>query len=135
VLLLLVAVALVPLADVPPWLPVVAALGVPAAVALAADRVRALGHALVGRYVVVRSGSLNRRREALEADGVIGWNLRATWFQRRAGLTTLTATTAGGRQAVTALDVPEPVAVALAHAAHPQLLGQFLVAQPVRTSR
>ena len=35
-------------------------------------------------------------------DAVIGWNLRSTWFQRRAGLTTLVATTAGGRQSVTA---------------------------------
>jgi putative membrane protein len=127
VLLLLATLALVPLVDAPLWLPVVAALGVPAAVALAADRARALGHALVNGYVVVRSGSLNQRREALEADGVIGWNLRATWFQRRAGLTTLVATTAGGRQAITALDVPEPVAVALAREAHPHLLGQFLV--------
>lgn len=134
-LLLLTAIALVPLADAPAWLPAAAALGVPAAVALAADRARALGHALVGGYVVVRSGSLDRRREALETAGVIGWNLRATWFQRRAGLTTLTATTAGGRQAVTAPDVPEPAALALAHAAHPDLLAQFLATQPVRTSR
>jgi putative membrane protein len=134
VLLLVVAVALVPLADAPPWLPALAAPGVPLSVALAADRARALGHALVGGHVVVRSGSLNRRREALQADGVIGWNLRSTWFQRRAGLTTLTATTAGGRQAVTAPDVPEPVALALAHAAHPHLLRQFLAEQPVRTT-
>ena len=41
-----------------------------------------------------------RRRRILEVDHVIGWNLRATWFQRRAGLTTLVATTAGGNQAV-----------------------------------
>ena len=134
VLLLVAAVALVPLADAPPWLPALAALGLPLAAALAADRVRALGHALVGGYVVVRSGSLNRRREALGTDGVIGWNLRSTWFQRRAGLTTLTATTAGGRQAVTALDVPEPDALALAHAAHPHLLVPFLAQQPVRTT-
>ncbi|WP_036568993.1 PH domain-containing protein [Nocardioides sp. URHA0032] len=135
VLVLLAAVAVVPLLDAPLWLPVLAALGVPAAAALAADRVRALGHALVGGYVVVRSGSLDRRREALETDGVIGWNLRATWFQRRAGLTTLVATTAGGRQAVTALDVPEPAAVALAREAHPDMVGQFLEEEPVRTSR
>ncbi len=75
---------------------------------------------------MVRSGSLNRRREALETDGVIGWNLRATWFQRRVGLTTLVATTAGGRQSVTALDVPERDALVLARAAHPRLLEQFL---------
>jgi putative membrane protein len=133
--LVVVAVALVALADAPPWVPVVAALGLPVAALLAADRARALGHALVDGYVVVRSGSLNRRREALETAGVIGWNLRATWFQRRAGLTTLTATTAGGRQSVTAPDVPEPAALALAHGAHPHLLGQFLATEPVRTSR
>ena len=78
-----------------------------AALALAADRVRSLGHALVAGTSWSRSGSLIRRREALETAGVIGWNLRSTWFQRRAGLTTLVATTAGGQQSVTALDVPE----------------------------
>ena len=41
-----------------------------------------------------------RRRRILEVDHVIGWNFRATWFQRRAGLTTLVATMAGGNQAV-----------------------------------
>lgn len=132
--LLVIAVALVPLAGAPLWLPLLALLGVPVAAGLAADRSRALGHALVGGYVVVRSGSLNRRREALATEGVIGWNLRSTWFQRRAGLTTLVATTAGGRQAVTALDLPEPTAVGLARQAHPQLLGQFLATEPVRTS-
>ena len=35
-------------------------------------------------------------REVLATSGVIGWNLRSTWFQRRAGLTMLVATTAGG---------------------------------------
>ncbi len=133
---LLVAVALVLTlaADLPTWVPVVAALGLPVAALLAADRAAALGHALVAGHFVVRSGSLDRRREAIEVDGVIGWNLRATWFQRRAGLTTLVATTAGSRRAVTALDVPEPIAIALAWEAHPQLVGQFLEAEPVRTS-
>ena len=58
-----------------------------------------------------RSGSLNRHRSALATDDVIGWNFRASWFQRRAGLTHLVATTAGGSQRVTVLDVPEPVGV------------------------
>lgn len=132
VLLLVLVLALVPLADAPLWAPALVALGVPVAVALAADRTRALGHALVAGHVVVRSGSLNRRRDALETDGVIGWNLRATWFQRRAGLGTLVATTSGGRQAVTALDVPEAMAIGLAHSAHPHLIGQFLVESPAQ---
>jgi putative membrane protein len=131
---LLIALLLVVLADAPAWLLVVAALGVPAAVTLAADRARALGHALVDGHVVARSGCLDRRREALAVGGVIGWNFRATWFQRRAGLTSLVATTAGGRQAVTVPDVPEQAALSLAREALPDLLGQFL-AEPSRVVR
>ena len=91
------------------------------------DRVRGLGHALVDGHLVARSGSLNRRREALATASVIGWNLRSTWFQRRAGLADLVATTAGGRQHVRVLDLPEDDAVALAHEAHGALLEPFLV--------
>jgi putative membrane protein len=57
---------------------------------------------------------------------VIGWNLHATWFQRRAGLTDLVATTAGGRQFVRVLDVPADDALAIARTAQPRLLDQFL---------
>jgi putative membrane protein len=95
--------------------------------ALALDRARGLGHDLVDGHLVARSGSLDRRREALATPSVIGWNVRASWFQRRAGLTDLTATTAGGRQRVRVLDIPHDDAVALAHAAQPGLLDQFLV--------
>jgi len=112
--------------ELPRWILVAALLALPVAAALAADRARGLGHALLPRHLVAQSGSLARHRDALELSGVIGWNQRATWFQRRVGLATLVATTAGGRQAVTVLDVPEPTAVALAHRAHPELLDQFL---------
>ena len=109
------------------WLAVVALVALAAGVVLAVDRARALGHALVDGYLVAVSGSLNRRREALATGSVIGCNLRSTWFQRRAGLADLVATTAGGRQHVRVLDLPEDVAVALAHAAHGALLEPFLV--------
>ncbi|MCY7396388.1 MAG: PH domain-containing protein [Nocardioides sp.] len=99
----------------------------PAAVLLAVDRCRSLGHALVGGCVVARSGSLTRKRAVLGVDHVIGWNLRATWFQRRVGLTTLVATTAGGSQSVTLLDLPQARAVELAGRAIPELVDQFLV--------
>jgi len=121
------AVLLAVFADLPVWAPALTALALPVAAALAADRAAALGHALVDGHFVVRSGSLDRRREALELDGVIGWNLRSTWFQRRAGLTSLTATTAGGRQAVTAIDVPDQDAVGVALAADSDLLAPFVV--------
>jgi putative membrane protein len=93
---------------------------------LAHDRWLGLGHALVEGHLVARSGSLDRRREALHTPSVIGWNLRATWFQRRAGLTDLVATTAGGRQRVEVIDLDEERATALAASATPGLLDQFL---------
>lgn len=93
---------------------------------LAHDRWRSLGHALADGHLVARSGSLDRRREALHTPSVIGWNLRATYFQRRAGLTDLVATTAGGRQGVRVLDLDDDAAVALAATATPGLLDQFL---------
>jgi putative membrane protein len=108
----------------PSWL-LLGLVVLPVACLLATDRSRSLGHTLVAGYLVVRSGSLVRRRRILEVDHVIGWNLRATWFQRRAGLTTLVATTAGGNQAVEVLDVPEDEALRVAHAALPDLIGQF----------
>lgn len=110
-----------------PWWPVAPALLLLAAmVPVAADRVAGLGHTLVDGYVVARSGSLSRRREALAVGDVIGWNFSATYFQRRVGLTTLVATTAGGRGAVAVLDLPTDDAVALADQAIPGLVDQFL---------
>ena len=90
---------------------------------LALDRSRTLGHALLGGRLVAQSGSLTCRRDVLGVEHVIGWNLQDSWFQRRAGLTTLVATTAGGGQRVVVPDVPEDVAVAAA--ATPDLLAQF----------
>jgi putative membrane protein len=119
-----VAGVLVAAAEASYWLLVTGVVPL-AAVALAADRARGLGHALSDGYVVSRSGSLNRHRSALATEDVIGWNFRATWFQRRAGLASLVATTAGGTQSVTVLDVPEAVAVDLAARAVPGLVEQF----------
>jgi putative membrane protein len=122
------------------WTPVaVAAFVLPAAVALAADRARSLGHALADRTLVTSFGSLARRRCMLSGEGIIGWNLRQSFFQRRAGLATLTATTAAGRQHYAVTDVELPTAVELADQALPGLLTPFLIqafdAQPSEAIR
>jgi putative membrane protein len=128
----LVLVALWLAAGWPLWLAVVA-LALPlAGVWLAADRYAGLGHALTARHLVVRSGSFQGRRDALQRSGIIGWNIRQTFFQRRAGLVTLCATTAAGKQVYHALDLPEEMAIALADAAVPGLLTPF-VESAVRT--
>ena len=110
----------------PGWLPTLGILLPALAALLAEDRYAALGHALTGRYLITRSGSLNRRQVLLQTDGIIGWNLRQSYFQRRAGLATLTATTAAGQQEYRVIDLAADDALRLADAALPGLLDEFL---------
>jgi putative membrane protein len=121
-----VAVVLALTTPTPWWLVLPTLLLLPVAAALAVDRYRRLGHALTDGYLVVRSGSLTSRRDMLQRTGIIGWNLQQSWFQRRAGLVTLVATTAAGQQAYAAVDLPEHVAVALADESVPGLVTPFL---------
>jgi len=123
---LVAAVVAAVLAGAPGWLLATAAVPVGAALVLAWDRARALGHAFLDGHVAMRSGSALRSRDLLRASHVIGWNQRATWFQRRAGLVSLAATTAGGKGQIRVPDVPVEAAIALAEAATPALVGQFL---------
>jgi len=111
----------------PTWPAVTAGLLVAAGnVAAAESAYRNLGHGLTAQHLVVGSPRVARTRTVLETDGVIGWVLRQSWRQRRLGLTTLVATTAAGAEAVTIIDVPTPVAVALADATTPGMLTPFL---------
>jgi putative membrane protein len=115
------------LIDGPGWMWEASLLLLPIAALLARDRYRSLGHALVGGWLVTRQGSLVRRRCALSSDGIVGWNLHQSLFQRRAGLATLTATTAAGRQRYEVSDVDLLEAVRLADRTVPDLLTPFLV--------
>jgi len=125
-------VALVEALDASRWIDLSAIVAVVAAVPLAADRYRRLGHGLVGGWFVTRRHTLRGRRDALATDGIIGWSLGQSWFQRRAGLTNLTATTGAGKQAYGVHDVPESAALTLIRAADPGLVEPFLA--PVRSA-
>ena len=121
-----VLVALTWLAGSPAWLWQASLLGLPVAAALAADRFRSLGHAVVAGRLVTRLGSLVRRRSMLTCEGIIGVNLSRSYFQRRAGLVTLTATTAAGRQRYDVPDVEAAEALRVADEAMPGLLAPFV---------
>lgn len=108
------------------WLSSLALL--PLAAVLAADRYQSLGHALIAGWLVTCTGSLVRRRSILATEGIIGWRIHQSWFQRRQGLVTLTATTAAGRQHYEARDVPQAEALSVAAAATPDLVRPFLAA-------
>ena len=98
---------------------------VPAAL-LAEDRYRSLGHAISTSHLITRSGSLVRRRVAIDQDGVIGWKMRRTFFQRRVGVMTLTAATAAGRQGYRLIDVDVAEAEAVVARCSPRLLEGLL---------
>ncbi|WP_226366771.1 PH domain-containing protein [Pseudonocardia sp. ICBG162] len=111
--------------DAAVWPVVVGVALVVLAVPLALDRYRALGHRLDERYLVARHGSLLRTTTALRRDGVIGWRVRQSLFQRRAGVLTLEATTAAGGGAVQVLDLNPADAVALMAAVTPDAVAPF----------
>ncbi|MEU4372975.1 PH domain-containing protein [Pseudonocardia alni] len=111
--------------DAAVWPVVVGVALVVVAVPLALDRYRALGHRLDERYLVARHGSLLRTTTALRRDGVIGWRVRQSLFQRHAGVLTLEATTAAGGGAVQVLDLDPADAVALMAAVTPDAVTPF----------
>src|SRR6266487_1950668 len=80
------------------------------------------------RWPVTRVGSLARRRSIIGTEAIIGWRIHQSWFQRRQGLVTLTATTAAGRQHYAVQDVPVAQALAVAAAATGDLIRPFLIA-------
>ncbi|KUI12997.1 hypothetical protein AU193_04460 [Mycobacterium sp. GA-1285] len=86
---------------------------------LAFDRARSLGHRVGDGWLVARTGSLQRRRDCIDASGIIGWTVRQTWMQRRAGVATLVAATAAGVKHYQVIDVPANLAWSIAAQASP----------------
>lgn len=75
---------------------------------------------------MVRSGTVRRSTVALRRGGVIGWTVGQSYLQRRAGLLTLTATTAAGDGAYEVRDADGDEGLRFAAAAVPGLLEPFL---------
>lgn len=112
---------------IPPW-PLWLVLGLwVIALLLAFAAYRALGHAITGDYLVVRSGMLSRSTSALRRDAVSTIAVRQSILQRRLGLSTVSAMTAAGWSAYEAPDVAHSESVAFAAAAAPGLLQEFVV--------
>ncbi|MFL0178442.1 PH domain-containing protein [Mycobacterium sp. SMC-15] len=86
---------------------------------LAVDRVRALGHRVDAHWLSARTGSWERRRYCIATAGIVGWTVRQSWFQRRAGVATLIAATAAGVKAYRVIDVPQEWAWSVAAQASP----------------
>jgi putative membrane protein len=92
---------------------VLAALGVPQGL----GRYAALGHAAGPRSLAVRSGWLLRAHTVLQRRAVIGWQVRQSPFQRRAGLATVLACVGAGSGGYAAVDLAAAEAAEFAEAA------------------
>ncbi|GAA2316272.1 PH domain-containing protein [Nonomuraea roseoviolacea subsp. roseoviolacea] len=99
-----------------------AVLGVP----LGLDRYRSLGHGYDGVRLAVRSGSLRRSQAVVERRAVVGWRVRQTWFQRRAGVFTLIAGVGAGKGGYEAVDVSRAQVVGLPVEVTPDWVTPFL---------
>jgi putative membrane protein len=80
---------------------VLTGLGVP----LGLGRYGSLGHAAGPRSFSVRAGWLVREQAVLERRAVVGWQVRQSFFQRRAGLATVTACVGAGSGGYAAVDM------------------------------
>jgi putative membrane protein len=109
-----IAVLVLVLLPTPTWAWVVWALSTICCALLAFDRSRSLGHRVGDGWLVARTGSLQRRRDCIAAPGIIGWTVRQTLMQRRAGVATLIAATAAGVKHYQLIDVPADIAWSVA---------------------
>ncbi|RZQ61155.1 PH domain-containing protein [Amycolatopsis suaedae] len=87
---------------------------------------RALGHTLVGPYLVVRSGVTARATSVLLSRAVIGWRVRQTIFQRLRGRVTVGIPTAAGDRYYRAPDVSTKQALSFISGATPGLAAEFI---------
>lgn len=115
-------------ADVGPWVLAPALVLAALVFVLAIDSYRSLGHRVHGPHLIARSGSPTRTISALQRSGIIGWTISQTFFQRRRGLCTLTATTAAGDGAYSIIDLSLDAAAQLACQAVPGLLDHIVTA-------
>lgn len=110
-----------------PWWVVGASAGLlPVALLAALIAYRALGNAVAGAYVVVRSGFVSRRTVALQRSAVSTVVLRESILQRRLGLRTVTVATAAGWGGYAAPDLAADESVTFALEAAPGLLDAFV---------
>lgn len=112
------------------WLVAVAGVLTALAVVVAVDRHRQLGHALAGRRLVLRGGSLQRRWSELDPGAAVSFELRSSPGQRRAGLCTLRVHLGQGAGSRRALDIGTEQAAALLPRLHPRLLEPLLARSP-----
>lgn len=109
-----------------PALGVCAILPLAAGVALGWSRAHWLGHAVTERFLVTRSGSIGLSTNVIERRGAVGVTVRRSFFQRRAGVATVSLATAAGNKDYPVVDLPQDQVGKLASQIVPGHIEQFL---------
>jgi putative membrane protein len=107
------------------WLLIAGLLLTAVGVPVGLGRYASLGHAAGPRSFSVRSGWLSREHAILQRRAVVGWRVRQSFFQRRAGLATVTACVGAGRGGYAAIDMAADDVAAFASAASEPWAGTF----------
>jgi putative membrane protein len=100
---------------------VLVVLGVP----IGLGRYAALGHAAGATSFAVRGGWLVREEAVIQRRAVVGWEVRQSPFQRRAGLATVTACVGAGRGGYVAVDMAADEVVPFTAAASDRWAGDL----------
>lgn len=109
-----------------PVFAVCAALPIVGGTLLARSRAHWLGHAVTDRFLVTRSGSIALSTNVIERRGAVGVTVRRSFFQRRAGVATVSLATAAGNKDYPVLDLPQDQVGKLATQIVPGHVEQFL---------
>ncbi|MDS1114000.1 PH domain-containing protein [Gordonia westfalica] len=104
----------------------VGVLALAGSIGLGVVRARHLGHRVTARSVVIAPPSVARQRIVVDRDGVIGWASRSSFFQRRAGVSTLILATAAGSEHYSLVDVDDATAAAITADVTPDWVAPFL---------
>ena len=96
---------------------------------LALDRYRQLGHAWNSRRLVLREGSLTRRWTSLDPSAIVGYEIRRSPGQQRAGLCTIVLHLGQGAGRRRLLDIGEEQAQGVLAAIAPTVLGPLVASR------
>lgn len=91
---------------------------------------RNLGHRITGKYLITRSGLLNRNTVVLQREAVSTIALRESLLQRRLGLRTVTTMTSAGAGGYDTADLARDDALEFARRAAPGILEPFIIEDP-----
>jgi len=109
-----------------PVLGVGAVLSIIVGVFLGRSRAHWLGHTVTDRFLVTRSGSIGLSTNVIERRGAVGITVRRSFFQRRAGVATVSLATAAGNKDYPVMDLPQGQVGKLAAQILPGHVEQFL---------